>query len=92
MLPELFDRATIECVLKEWFKTIADLPAGLRLAVEMARACPALAWVTSPRFMKAVYFSVHLARSALHSPVIFSPKLLRRCALQGAALRDPWLR
>lgn len=38
VLPELFDRATIECVLQEWFKTIVDLPAGLRMAVEMVRA------------------------------------------------------
>lgn len=35
VLPELFDRASIECVLKEWYRTIGDLPAGLRLAVEM---------------------------------------------------------
>lgn len=37
VLPELFDRATINCVLQEWFKTIVDLPAGLRMAVEMVR-------------------------------------------------------
>lgn len=35
VLPELFDRATIECVLQEWFRTMADLPTGLRMAVEM---------------------------------------------------------
>lgn len=34
-IPELFDRATIDCVLQEWFKTLYSLPAGLRLAVEM---------------------------------------------------------
>lgn len=38
VLPELFDRATINCVLQEWFKTIVDLPAGLRMAVEMVSA------------------------------------------------------
>ena len=36
-LPEQFDRAAIEAVLAEWFKTLADLPAGLRMAVEMVR-------------------------------------------------------
>ena len=36
-LPENFDRAAIEAVLAEWFKTLADLPAGLRMAVEMVR-------------------------------------------------------
>lgn len=35
VLPELFDRASIDAVLQEWAKTIADLPAGLRMAVEM---------------------------------------------------------
>jgi len=35
VLPERFDRVTLECVLQEWFRTIADLPAGLRLAVEL---------------------------------------------------------
>jgi hypothetical protein len=39
-LPEQFDRAAIECVLAEWFKTMADLPAGLRMAVEMVRGAP----------------------------------------------------
>ena len=34
-LPEQFDRATLACVLAEWYRTIADLPAGLRLAVEL---------------------------------------------------------
>jgi len=34
-IPELFDRATIEAVLQEWFKTLYSIPSGLRLAVEM---------------------------------------------------------
>lgn len=34
-LPELFDRATIECILQEWFKTLSSLPTGIRQAVEM---------------------------------------------------------
>uniref|UniRef100_A0A7S0N4C8 Uncharacterized protein n=1 Tax=Pyramimonas obovata TaxID=1411642 RepID=A0A7S0N4C8_9CHLO len=34
-IPELFDRATIECVLQEWYKTIHSLPNGIRMAVEM---------------------------------------------------------
>jgi hypothetical protein len=35
VLPELFDKASINAVLQEWAKTLADLPAGLRMAVEM---------------------------------------------------------
>jgi len=35
-LPELFDRATMECILSEWYKTVVSLPAGLRMAVEMS--------------------------------------------------------
>jgi len=35
-LPELFDKATMECILSEWYKTVVSLPAGLRLAVEMS--------------------------------------------------------
>ena len=35
-LPELFDKATMECVLSEWYKTVVSLPAGLRMAVEMS--------------------------------------------------------
>ena len=34
-LYQLFDRATVEAVLQEWFRTMADLPAGLRRAVEL---------------------------------------------------------
>jgi len=34
-IPELFDRATIECILQEWHKTIYSLPSGIRMAVEM---------------------------------------------------------
>ena len=34
-LPELFDRRTVECVLQEWFRTLSQLPTGLRMAVEM---------------------------------------------------------
>jgi len=34
-IPELFDRATIECILQEWHKTIYSLPGGIRMAVEM---------------------------------------------------------
>eukprot|EP00238_Polyblepharides_amylifera_P005359 CAMPEP_0196576612 /NCGR_PEP_ID=MMETSP1081-20130531/5816_1 /TAXON_ID=36882 /ORGANISM="Pyramimonas amylifera, Strain CCMP720" /LENGTH=426 /DNA_ID=CAMNT_0041895263 /DNA_START=453 /DNA_END=1733 /DNA_ORIENTATION=+ len=35
MIPELFDRVTIEAVLQEWYKTIYSLPSGIRMAVEM---------------------------------------------------------
>ena len=34
-IPETFEREAIQAVLSEWFKTIASLPAGLRMAVEM---------------------------------------------------------
>lgn len=32
---ELFDQATLNCVLAEWCRTLVDLPAGLRMAVQM---------------------------------------------------------
>ncbi|KAK3267462.1 hypothetical protein CYMTET_23983 [Cymbomonas tetramitiformis] len=35
LIPELFDRASIECVLQEWYKTLYSLPKGIRMAVEM---------------------------------------------------------
>eukprot|EP00271_Cylindrocystis_brebissonii_P015498 TRINITY_DN38408_c0_g1_i1.p1 TRINITY_DN38408_c0_g1~~TRINITY_DN38408_c0_g1_i1.p1 ORF type:complete len:595 (-),score=121.99 TRINITY_DN38408_c0_g1_i1:783-2567(-) len=35
LMMELFDRASLEAILQEWFKTMADLPAGLRRAAEM---------------------------------------------------------
>ncbi|KAH7426030.1 hypothetical protein KP509_11G081900 [Ceratopteris richardii] len=34
-LPEIFDRKIVEAIMQEWYKTIADLPAGLRQAVEL---------------------------------------------------------
>lgn len=34
-LPEIFDRKIVEAVLMEWYRTISDLPAGLRQAVEL---------------------------------------------------------
>lgn len=35
VLPELYDRITINAVLSEWFRTVADLPLVLRQAVTM---------------------------------------------------------
>ncbi|GHP04085.1 hypothetical protein PPROV_000283900 [Pycnococcus provasolii] len=35
VIGELFDRASIDAVMKEWHKTLFELPAGLRMAVEM---------------------------------------------------------
>lgn len=32
---ELFDRETVEAVLAEWFRSIRDLPAGMKQALEM---------------------------------------------------------
>ena len=40
-IPETFEREAIQAVLSEWFKTIASLPAGLRMAVEMYAASSA---------------------------------------------------
>ncbi|KAJ7565819.1 hypothetical protein O6H91_02G076500 [Diphasiastrum complanatum] len=34
-LPEVFDRKIVEAVLREWYKTMTDLPAGLRQAFQM---------------------------------------------------------
>ncbi|CAK9227427.1 unnamed protein product [Sphagnum jensenii] len=34
-LPEVFDRKIVAAVLQEWFKTMNDLPAGIRQAVEL---------------------------------------------------------
>lgn len=35
VLQELFDRKFVDAVLQEWYKTMANLPAGLRQAYEM---------------------------------------------------------
>jgi hypothetical protein len=35
VLPEIFDRKIVAAVLQEWFKTINDLPSGIRQAVEL---------------------------------------------------------
>ncbi|CAI5486959.1 unnamed protein product [Closterium sp. Naga37s-1] len=35
VVAEVFDRASVQAVLEEWFRTMADLPAGIRRAVEM---------------------------------------------------------
>jgi len=35
-LPEVYDRLAIDAVLAEWYRCLADLPAGLRMAVEMS--------------------------------------------------------
>ncbi|CAI5469319.1 unnamed protein product [Closterium sp. Yama58-4] len=35
IISEVFDRASVEAVLQEWFRTMADLPSGIRRAVEM---------------------------------------------------------
>lgn len=34
---QMFDRKYVEAILQEWFKTISDLPAGIRQAVELVR-------------------------------------------------------
>ncbi|KAJ0964353.1 hypothetical protein J5N97_029475 [Dioscorea zingiberensis] len=35
LLQEIYDRKFVDAVLQEWYKTIADLPAGFRQACEM---------------------------------------------------------
>ena len=35
LVPESFDKASIDAVLSEWMRKVADLPTGLRLAVEL---------------------------------------------------------
>lgn len=32
---QMFDRKYVEAILQEWFKTVSDLPAGIRQAVEL---------------------------------------------------------
>ena len=34
---QMFDRKYVEAILQEWFKTISDLPAGIKQAVELVR-------------------------------------------------------
>lgn len=36
VIPEVYDRTAINAVLAEWYRCLADLPAGLRMAVEMS--------------------------------------------------------
>jgi hypothetical protein len=34
---QMFDRKYVEAILQEWFKTINNLPIGIRQAVELVR-------------------------------------------------------
>jgi hypothetical protein len=34
---QMFDRKYLEAILHEWFKTMSDLPSGIRQAVELVR-------------------------------------------------------
>lgn len=36
IIPEVYDRSAINAVLAEWYRCLSDLPAGLRMAVEMS--------------------------------------------------------
>jgi hypothetical protein len=36
-LRQLFNREFVEAVLQEWYKTMSDLPTGLRQACEMVK-------------------------------------------------------
>jgi len=52
IVPEMFDRKYVEAVLQEWFRSISDLPSGIRQAVElglMSSAQMTRFWVVNAR-------------------------------------------
>eukprot|EP00249_Psilotum_nudum_P016670 c25936_g1_i1 orf=357-1994(+) len=78
-IPELFDRKIVEAILHEWYRTITDLPAGLRQAVEMN----VISSVQMARFM-AINARPTLARFISR---LVPPSISR--AFVGRILADP---
>lgn len=76
---ELFDRKTIEAVLSEWYKTMADLPTGLRRAMEMGLVSSA----QTVNFL-SMNFRPTVARAVARA---FPPSISR--AFVGRMLGDP---
>lgn len=81
VLPELFDKATIEAVMAEWFRTLADLPAGIRMAVEMGLVSSAQLW----RF-----FTLDCKPTIVRTVARVTPPAFSR-AFVGRLMADPFI-
>lgn len=81
VIPELFDKATIEAVMAEWFRTLADLPAGIRMAVEMGLVSSAQLW----RF-----FTLDCKPTIVRTVARVTPPAFSR-AFVGRLMADPFI-
>ncbi|XP_058074304.1 protein RETICULATA-RELATED 1, chloroplastic [Magnolia sinica] len=79
VLQELFDRKFVDAVLQEWYKTMMDLPAGLRQAYEMGL-------VSSAQMVRFLAINARPTTERLISRAL--PQSLSR-AFIGRMLADP---
>ncbi|KAJ8636657.1 hypothetical protein MRB53_010924 [Persea americana] len=79
VLQELFDRKFVDAVLQEWYKTMMDLPAGLRQAYEMGL-------VSSAQMVRFLAINARPTTSRLISRAL--PQTLSR-AFIGRMIADP---
>jgi len=78
-LPETYNREAIQAVMAEWYKTMADLPVGIRMAIEMGMvSCSQLV-----RFM-----SVDVRPSVVRAVSRTTPSWASR-AFIGRLMADP---
>ncbi|PKA57907.1 hypothetical protein AXF42_Ash012446 [Apostasia shenzhenica] len=79
VVQELFDREFIDAVFREWYKTMVDLPAGLRQACEMGL-------VSSAQLVRFLSINARPTTARLISRT-FPPSLSR--AFIGRMISDP---
>eukprot|EP00897_Mesotaenium_endlicherianum_P002618 jgi/Mesen1/2384/ME001565S01387 len=78
-IAELFDRETVEAVLKEWYKSMRDLPAGMKQALE-------LGLISSAQMVR--FMSVNARPTVARSVSRLAPEDLSR-AFIGRMVADP---
>lgn len=78
-LPEVFDRKIIEAIMQEWYKSVTDLPAGLRQAVE-------LGFISSAQMVK--YLS-HIGRPTMARLISRAMPPSASRAFVGRMIADP---
>jgi hypothetical protein len=79
VVPEMFDRKYVEAILQEWFRTINDLPAGIRQAVE-------LGLISSAQMVR--FWSVNARPTMTRTLSRMAPQSVSR-AFIGRILADP---
>ncbi|KAJ6814284.1 protein RETICULATA-RELATED 1, chloroplastic [Iris pallida] len=89
VLEELFDRKFVDAVLQEWYKTMMELPAGLRQAYEMGLVSSAqmvrfLSMFARPTICRAISRGLpqSLSRAFIGSRMIADPSFLYKLLLE----------